>query len=70
VIMLSGDYITPRIAAQKYLGVSVRRVEQMCRDGVFQSAFKPGLGLQAHWRILRSDVIRHQFNGHATKQFN
>ncbi len=59
-----GDWITPRVAAQKYLMLKVRRIEQMCRERVFPSAHKPGKGPNAHWRILRSDVINHRMNNH------
>ena len=58
------NWITPRIAALKYLTVTVSRIEQMCRENVFPSAHKPGSGKKAHWRILREDVLAHKFNNH------
>lgn len=59
------DWITVRVAASpKYLGLSVRRVAEMCVANVFPSAHKPGHGRKSHWRILRSEVIAHKFNNH------
>ena len=59
------DWITSRIAAsKKYLNLSPRRIAQMCLANIFPSAHKPGAGPNAHWRILRSEVIAHKFNNH------
>ncbi len=58
------DYITPRIAARMLSGMSLRRVQQMCEERVFQTAHKPGSGVNAHWKILRSDVLAHKANSH------
>ena len=59
------DFVGAHIAA-KILIVSVRHVRRMCERGVFSTAFKPGYGQHAHWRILRAEVQAHRFNGHAT----
>jgi hypothetical protein len=60
------DWITPRTIAAKYLPtLSLSHIERMCRNGVWPSAHKPGGGLRAHWRILRSEVIAHKLGQRA-----
>lgn len=61
--MKHGDWITPRIA-MKYLPLGKRRIEQLCSMGIFPSAHKPGHGRNAHWKLLRSDVLAHAYNNH------
>jgi hypothetical protein len=61
--MQHGDWITPE-TARKILPLSKRRIEQMCKEGVFPSAHQPGSGRNAHWKILRSDVLAHAYNKH------
>jgi hypothetical protein len=46
------------------LGLSTHRVAEMCRIGVFATAFKAGFGRKAEWRILRSEITAHKINGH------
>jgi len=61
---ITNEYISVHIASRLLGGLTPRRIEQMCRLGVFRTAHKPGYGTQAHWRILRAEVVAHRFNGH------
>lgn len=55
---------TDSASAAADLGLSTHRVSEMCRLGVFSTAFKAGYGRKAEWRILRSEITAHKFNGH------
>jgi hypothetical protein len=60
------DWISITIAA-RMLNLGNKRVRQMCCAGVFPTAHKPGSGRNAHWKLLRSEVSAHKFNGHTPK---
>jgi len=62
-------YVTS-VEAAIMLDLSAHRVAEMCRMGIFPSAFKPGHGRQAEWRILRSEITAHKFNGHLRNKPN
>jgi len=49
------------------LGLSTHRVSEMCRLGVFKTAFQPGVGRRAEWRILRNEVSQRKLRTHARK---
>lgn len=56
---MESPYIPVRIAAQKYLFKSYDTVQRMCREKVFKSARKIGVGRTARWQILRREVIQY-----------
>lgn len=60
------EYVGASIAA-RLLGLTSRRVCQMCESRVFKTAHKPGSGTHARWRILRAEISVHQFNGHIVR---
>lgn len=63
------EYISVHVAADM-LGLTPQRITQMIRAGVFTSAFKPGASKDGngknncHWRVRRSEISAHKFNGH------
>jgi hypothetical protein len=58
------------VARKKYLPLTVQRLAQMCRDGIFKSAFQPGTGGKgSKWLVLRSEVIQRRINGHGCPQY-
>lgn len=62
--MAEERFISAYIAAT-ILGLSHKHVERMCRNLVFKTAHKPGMGRKAHWKILRAEVVAHKFDSHA-----
>ena len=56
------------VSRKKYLPLCVRQLSNMCKNGIFKSAFKPGTGGKtSKWMVLRSEVIQHRLNSHASK---
>lgn len=54
------DFISVSEIRERYLPeVSSRWITEMCKRGVFPSAKKPGYGTNAHWRVIRAEVINH-----------
>jgi hypothetical protein len=52
----------------KYLyPLSLRRVQQMCKDEVFKTATKLGSGKKAHWWISSSEVLAWKVRRHASQ---
>jgi hypothetical protein len=62
--MSASDYVDTHIVA-KQLGLCHRHIRRMCAMRVFKTAWKPGIGKHAHWKILRAELIEHQINNHA-----
>jgi len=64
---INSEYISINIVSKKkYLPLSPSRLTQMCNEGIFKTAFKPGSGGRgSKWLILKSEVLAHRFNGHA-----
>lgn len=56
-MIVNGEYIGVTEAA-RLLGVTPRRIEQLCTCKVLQSAYKPGFGPRAHWRIAKAEIDR------------
>jgi tRNA A37 N6-isopentenylltransferase MiaA len=57
------DLIRIAIVARhrKYLyPLTLRRVEQMCKQGVFKTARKLGHGTRAHWWVCPVEVINYK----------
>jgi len=43
---------------QRYLqGLSLRRLQQMCRGGTFETATKYGSGVRAHWFVSTAEIL-------------
>lgn len=57
--------IDTRTTAKLLGGISIVRVSQMFSEGVFKTAYKPGHGKNAHWRVSRAEVLAHKINNHA-----
>lgn len=53
------DWISPEVAGRCILFLSQRRVEEMCQEGVFKTARRPGGGRRPHWQISRAEVVAH-----------
>jgi hypothetical protein len=64
--MITGEYIDLNtVITKKYLPLSRRQLSELCEQGIFETAFKPGTGGKtSKWVILRSEVIQHRINGH------
>ena len=43
--------------AARLLGTSVRWVQMECESGQFLSAYRPGRGSRAWWKIARAEVL-------------
>jgi hypothetical protein len=54
-------YVSVSVAA-RILGISTSRIRQVLPCGVFKSAFKPGFGRNANWKILRSEISEYKLN--------
>lgn len=61
------DYISTHIAARQ-LDLSIRQVTRMFLKRLFPSAHKPGCGKNAHWKVLRTEIIKHKLKGHVSEQ--
>jgi hypothetical protein len=61
---MSGEYLDTHMVA-KQLGLCHRHVRRMCAMRVFVTAWKPGVGKYAHWKILRAEIMAHKINKHA-----
>jgi hypothetical protein len=69
---INSEYIDISTAAdkKKYLPLSRRQIARMCEQGVFKTAFKPGVGAaNSKWVILRSEVLAHKYNNHSQPQY-
>ena len=65
------DYIDLHTASQKkYLPICRRQLTNMCEQGVFKTAFKPGKGGRgSKWLVSRTEILQHRINGHPNPQY-
>ena len=54
--VLLGDTVSTTEAA-RLVGMSSRWVIRRCVEGIFETAFKPGVDFHCHWRISRREVM-------------
>jgi hypothetical protein len=53
------------ISRKKYLPLSRRQLCNLCQEGVFKTAFKPGKGTKtSKWLVLKAEVLQHRLNSH------
>lgn len=52
----------------KYLHpLSERMVRRMCEEGVFNTAYKPGMGKRGRWLVSAAEIIQYKIKRHAVK---